>query len=267
MLPNAQIGFGMRGKPKEKDRRDSGVSESVQLPSIGGAPSAAGDDAPSHQPPMRDDAMPNAADYIDPLLSSSSGGRACPQAARIASHQGVLENQSPLRGRGERREKNDREDTRERSRRTERAREKEDSRRVAARSAEADPKKPKLEHGNQQDEKQDELMNATQQDEEEANLPKDEETKDSSAGLGPYKQFENGPSHERIIAPTPTLAPAPLTHLMQQQQLHAVAPRSLIYLIPWLHCIRSRTVHMWMYWSLAQRLRVKAFVLTRLRPV
>ena len=46
MLPNVQIGFGMSGKPKEKDRRDSGVSESVQLPSIGGAPSAAGDDLP-----------------------------------------------------------------------------------------------------------------------------------------------------------------------------------------------------------------------------
>ena len=142
----------------------------------------------------------------------------CQHAARIASHQGVLEN-AP-RGRGERRENQPRESTGERSRRNERPGRRSDTRN--SRSTEAEPKKPTLDHepegesaapadikdnGNNgsgyQVDREDELMGArgppvydlSQQDGDESGEDRSNEigqtTGQHGAGLGPYKVFGN----------------------------------------------------------------------------
>ena len=199
------------------------MAESVQLPAIGSGDGVGAAPAASSTRSNAPDVMvkPERADDSRTPLE-------CPHAARIASHQGVLENAH--RGRGERRDDQVRESTRERSRRIDRPSRRDDR---AGKAAETEPKKARRDDAAEvalnSNKGEDELMEAagptvydlTQQDavdsDSEGNL-----TKLPGSGLGPYKVF-NSASGDGIVAPTPGLAPAPTTPLAQLAQ-HGPAP-------------------------------------------
>ena len=168
----------------------------------------------------------------------------CQHSARIASHQGVLEN---TRGRGERRQRQERENTRERSRRNERPA-RPDIREVREPRGllEGELKKPKLEHESDLSKHahlrdEDELMDAkgppvfdlTQRDDDDDDgsgaLCADGDAVWKTSNLHADKRLDsaltNGlPGGGDIIAPTPHLGPAPSTPITLIGQHQSVAP-------------------------------------------